>query len=206
MANCPNCGSSDIQIKTDAQNINWGRAITGWALFGIVGGAVGAVTGKTKKITANVCLNCGTVWDAATLYNLLRHIESITKVKLDLSLDRDRERMNFFISHIQPIVQEMESFNSLPKQPKLPKSQVLKISCLIAGAILISGSIWAGAIAKRGGSDAAIFWMIAIFSAFFGLSLIIPFTPIFSQESVRAKISQYQQTLDEKITEFVNYP
>jgi uncharacterized protein YcfJ len=110
MANCPNCGSTDIQLKTDSrQNVNWGRAIAGWALFGVVGGAVGAVTGKGKSntITANVCLNCGTIWDAATLYKLLQYIESVTTVELDLSLKKDRERMNIFINEIQPLVDKV---------------------------------------------------------------------------------------------------
>ncbi len=85
MANCPNCGSSDIQLQTDSrQNINWGRAIAGWALFGVVGGAVGSLTGKgtSNTITANVCLNCGTIWDAATINvkSLAQNVQLITKL------------------------------------------------------------------------------------------------------------------------------
>jgi hypothetical protein len=40
MANCPNCGSNHIQLKKET-NVSWGRAAAGWALFGVVGGALG---------------------------------------------------------------------------------------------------------------------------------------------------------------------
>ncbi len=46
MANCPNCGSSDVQLKRDL-NVNWGRAAAGWAMVAELGGAVSA------------CLFCG---------------------------------------------------------------------------------------------------------------------------------------------------
>ena len=116
MANCPNCGSGDIQLKIDSrQNVNWGRAIAGWALFGVLGGALGAVTGKGKSetITANVCLNCGTIWDAATLYKLLEHIELVTTVELDLSLKKDRDRMNIFINDIHPLVDKAKTSKAI---------------------------------------------------------------------------------------------
>ena len=32
MANCPNCGSNHIQIKQET-DVNWGRAIAGYAIF-----------------------------------------------------------------------------------------------------------------------------------------------------------------------------
>ena len=64
MANCPNCGSNHIQIKQET-DVNWGRAITGYALFGIVGGAVGAVTGEDRNV--NACLG-ETQSDAAILF------------------------------------------------------------------------------------------------------------------------------------------
>ena len=54
MANCPNCGSDHIQLKKET-NVNWGRAAAGWALFGVVGGAVGSVTGEDRNV--NACLD-----------------------------------------------------------------------------------------------------------------------------------------------------
>ncbi len=65
MANCPNCGSNHIQLQRET-NVNWGRAAAGWALFGVVGGAVGAVTGEDRNV--NACLDCGTTWKAADVY------------------------------------------------------------------------------------------------------------------------------------------
>ena len=51
MANCPNCGSNDIQLKRET-DVNWGGAAVGYALFGVVGGAVGAVTGDDRNVNA----------------------------------------------------------------------------------------------------------------------------------------------------------
>jgi hypothetical protein len=108
MANCPNCGSSDIQLKQDS-NINWGRAIAGWALFGVVGGAVGAVTGESR--TANACLDCGTAWRAEDLYKILQYIESITRIRLDMSIESDRRKVNFFVTNVQPTAEKLELAN-----------------------------------------------------------------------------------------------
>jgi uncharacterized Zn finger protein len=74
MANCPNCGSDHIQIIRET-NVSWGRAVAGWALFGVVGGAVGAVTGEDRNVI--YCLNCGTSWKAADLYKTLQVIKDL---------------------------------------------------------------------------------------------------------------------------------
>jgi len=94
MANCPNCGSNHIQLKQDS-NVNWGRAVVGWALFGVVGGAVGAVTGDDRNV--NACLDCGTSWKAADLHKLLQIIKKLTSLRLDLSEEVDRAIANDFI-------------------------------------------------------------------------------------------------------------
>ncbi|AVH68294.1 hypothetical protein [Nostoc sp. 'Peltigera membranacea cyanobiont' N6] len=99
MANCPNCGSNHIQLKRET-NVSWGRAITGLALFGVVGGAVGAVTGEDRN--ANACLDCGTSWKAEELYKILQIINDYTGHELDLSIAKDRVYMNKFISEIIP--------------------------------------------------------------------------------------------------------
>ncbi len=97
MANCPNCGSDHIHLKADT-NVNWGRAVTGWALFGVVGGAVGAVTGDNRN--ANACLNCGTSWKAADLYKTLQTIKILTDVSLDLAKESHRLYMRNFMSEV----------------------------------------------------------------------------------------------------------
>lgn len=97
MANCPNCGSDHIQIIRET-NVSWGRAVAGWALFGVVGGAVGAVTGEDRNVIS--CLNCGTSWKAADLYKTLQVIKDLTNLKLDLSMDNHRDFMNDVIPEI----------------------------------------------------------------------------------------------------------
>ncbi|WP_017653346.1 hypothetical protein [Fortiea contorta] len=104
MANCPNCGSNHIQIKQET-DVNWGRAIAGYALFGVVGGAVGAVTGEDRNV--NACLDCGTSWKAQDLYKLLQVIEDYTGEKLNLARERDRSYMNKFISKIIPYLENI---------------------------------------------------------------------------------------------------
>lgn len=97
MANCPNCGSNHIQLKRET-NVNWGRTVAGWALFGVVGGAVGAVTGEDRN--ANACLDCGTSWKAADLYKTLQTIKNLTGATLDLAREQDRLYMKSFISDV----------------------------------------------------------------------------------------------------------
>lgn len=99
MANCPNCGSNHIQLQRET-NVNWGRAAAGWALFGVVGGAVGAVTGEDRNV--NACLDCGTTWRAADLYKTLEIIKHLTQETLDLSLARDRLYLNDFMVEVAP--------------------------------------------------------------------------------------------------------
>lgn len=102
MANCPNCGSEHIQLKKDT-NVDWGRAVAGWALFGIVGGAVGAVTGEDRN--ANVCLDCGTSWKAADLYKTRQVIKNLTGVTLNLSYEEDRHFINDFVNDVSPYIE-----------------------------------------------------------------------------------------------------
>lgn len=102
MANCPNCGSEHIQLKKDT-NVDWGRAVAGWALFGVVGGAVGAVTGEDRN--ANVCLDCGISWKAADLYKTRQVIKNLTGVTLNLSSEKDRHFINDFINNVSPYIE-----------------------------------------------------------------------------------------------------
>jgi hypothetical protein len=109
MANCPNCGSSDITLKRET-NVSWGRAFVGYALFGVVGGAVGAVTGKDRNV--NACLDCGSTWKAETLYQILQMIKNNTNVKLDLSIERDRIYLNQFIEDVSPYIESTNKARS----------------------------------------------------------------------------------------------
>ncbi|ACK65520.1 hypothetical protein PCC8801_1463 [Rippkaea orientalis PCC 8801] len=104
MANCPNCGSDYIQL-TKETNISWGRAAAGWALFGVVGGAIGAVTGEDRNI--NACLDCGTSWKAEDLYKILQIIKNSTGESLDLAIEEDRFFMNEFIVELSPYLDEI---------------------------------------------------------------------------------------------------
>lgn len=106
MANCPNCGSTHISLKRET-NVNWGRAITGLALFGVVGGAVGAVTGEDRN--ANACLDCGTSWKAEDLYKILQLIKKSTDINPDMTTRIDRSFVNNFISEITPYIEAMST-------------------------------------------------------------------------------------------------
>jgi hypothetical protein len=110
MANCPNCGSDHIQLKRET-NVNWGRAVVGWAAFGVVGGAVGAVTGEDRNV--NACLDCGTSWKAADLHKLLQIIKKLTSLKLNLSEEVDRTFINDFISEFSS---DLEAISNIDKQ------------------------------------------------------------------------------------------
>jgi len=104
MANCPNCGSGHIQIKQET-DVNWGGAIAGYALFGVVGAAVGAVTGEDRNV--NACLDCGKSWKAEDLFKLLQIIKDCTGAKLNLAIYRDRVYLNKFISELGSYLKEI---------------------------------------------------------------------------------------------------
>lgn len=107
-AYCPNCGSSHLQLRRDT-NVSWGRAAVGLALFGAIGGAVGAVTGEDRN--SNACLNCGTSWKAQDLYNILKIIKKTTKIEIDLSKGRDRSFLQAFMEVIGSYLEEVVSID-----------------------------------------------------------------------------------------------
>jgi hypothetical protein len=84
MAVCPQCGSSHITLKRDT-DINWGRALVGWAAFGVVGGAVAGVTGQDRN--AVTCLDCGATWRAADIHKAIQIIKEATGYTLDLTIE-----------------------------------------------------------------------------------------------------------------------
>lgn len=112
MANCPTCGSNHIQIKKET-NVSWGRAATGYMLFGVAGAAVGAITGDDRNV--NACLDCGTSWKATTLYNMLQIVKTLTGKTIDLSIETERDFLSSFTNAIEP---ELTELNKLEKQLK----------------------------------------------------------------------------------------
>ena len=145
MAYCPNCGSEHIQLKKDT-NVDWGRAVAGWAMFGVVGGAVGAVTGEDRN--ANACLDCGTSWRAADLYRILQTIKKLTGETLNLSLENHRKYMNNFIAEVGPYIEEIHLVEK--KSEKLlgdieEESAAKAMSGLGLGCLVSLGGCVAGA-------------------------------------------------------------
>jgi hypothetical protein len=101
MAVCPKCGSSHIAIARDT-DINWGRAIIGWAAFGVVGGAVAGVTGKDRNAVA--CLDCGASWQPAAVFSVAQLVKEVTGKDLDLSLESHRFYLERFFSELSPYI------------------------------------------------------------------------------------------------------
>lgn len=151
MANCPNCGSSHIQLIRET-NVNWGRTVAGWALFGVVGGAVGAVTGEDRN--ANACLDCGTSWKATDLFKTLQTIKNLTGEILDLAREEDRLYMNNFMrefgSSLEAISNIEKKANNLVSEAEKNKSESAAKGCSfgcltsIGGCVSLASSISSG--------------------------------------------------------------
>ncbi len=99
MAVCPQCGSPHIALRPGAQ-VNFGRALVGLALFGPIGGAVGAVTGESQNTIT--CLDCGVTWSASDIYKVTQFVKSITGQELDLSIESHRTYVAGFIGEVSP--------------------------------------------------------------------------------------------------------
>lgn len=104
MATCPECGNQNIILKNDVK-ANWGRGLVGLALFGLVGGAVAIV----DKQDVNYCLQCATSWDAITLYKTIQLVKKTTDIKLNLSYEKDRKCLQYFIDTIIPVLEEINN-------------------------------------------------------------------------------------------------
>jgi len=142
MAYCPQCGSSHIQLQQN-QNVNWGRAVAGWALFGVVGGAVGAVTGDDRH--SNVCMDCGTAWKAADLYKSKQTFKALTQKDLDLQYKDDRFLLNKFMAQISPYLQaipkEEENTQKLLKEKENNKVENQSVGCAFGLMLGIGGCV-----------------------------------------------------------------
>lgn len=159
MAHCPNCGSNHIQLKNNS-DINWGRAVAGWALFGVVGGAVGAVTGDDRH--SNVCMDCGTTWKAVDLYKTLKTIKTLTGNDIDLSFEEDRRYTEIFMAEIGAYLQQIPDIDkelekAIEKREK-KKNENASMGCMYG---LISSFFGCAAIAEVAGG-AAFFVAIAL--------------------------------------------
>ncbi len=166
MANCPNCGSNHIQLIRET-NVSWGRAIAGLALFGVVGGAVGALTGENRNV--NACLDCGTSWKAEELYKILQLIKKLTNINPNFTIEKDRVFLNNFMSEITPYIEavaqaEKES-EKLIKESENKKSEYTAQGCSFVFFVLLFGFICTPIFAKFD----SLFLIFLIF-------LIIPIT------------------------------
>ncbi|BAY15646.1 hypothetical protein NIES21_14640 [Anabaenopsis circularis NIES-21] len=210
MANCPNCGSKHIQLVRET-NVNWGRAVAGWALFGVVGGAVGAVTGEDRN--ANICLDCGTSWKASDLYKTLQIIKEFADITLDLTIEEDRFFLNRFISEINPYIEAIPQ--SKLKAEKLIKDAEIKkdvgSSLGICIGLLIS-IVGCSAVGGSGGVLPITFFIFPIVGGWIGTLVDKSNKKRTEQEieNVRRKAAlikiraeeELQQKLDELINEY----
>lgn len=174
MANCPNCGSDHIQLKRET-NVSWGRAVAGYALFGVVGGAVGAVTGEDRNV--NACLDCGTSWKAADLHKMKEIIKKLTFRKINLAIEEDRLYLNDFMAelgpHLDSISKAEEQANLMIKNAENEKEAMAAtgggLGCL-SSLLLGCGSMFVGA------SGDAVFFTVIVFTVFcYGIGSILDY-------------------------------
>jgi len=193
MANCPNCGSEHIQMTRET-NVSWGRAVAGWALFGVVGGAVGAVTGEDRNV--NSCLDCGTSWKAADLYKTLQVIKQLTDLKLDLSMDNHRAFMNEVIPEITIYSDSISAVNKETDEHTNLKSVVEGgVSVGLFVGLFLCIWIWI----KAGGWWGFLFFIFGIFLVgLIGGGIAMSFYKMFSGVSEEKRISKINRDGEEK--------
>jgi hypothetical protein len=109
MANCPNCGSSHIQLSTQTK-VNWGTTTAVYALAEVFDVNVYGVATDSKNVS--ICLDCGKSWSAESLFRLIKLSENFTGIKLDLSDDQDRELLQAVI----PILDKYAKLTNTAKQ------------------------------------------------------------------------------------------
>ena len=185
MANCPNCGSEHIQLRKDT-NVDWGRAVAGWALFGVVGGAVGAVTGEDRN--ANACLDCGTSWKAADLYKTRQVIKNLTGVTLDLSYEKDRNFINDFISQVSPYI---EAISDVQKNSQKRIKEIRE-----QDGVKSAAGCGAGCLTAIGGCTA-----VASFTSSDAIFLVLLLPPLFGWFIGWVMDQISKQTLEQRVQE-----
>ena len=191
MANCPNCGSNHIQLKKET-NVSWGRAAAGWALFGVVGGAVGAVTGEDRNV--NACLDCGTSWKAGDLYKTLQIIKISTGVNLDLARDEDRLYMNKFMVELSPYLEEIsikeKEGRKLVEEVQNKSSESTAAGC--GGGCLIS---FAGCTAIAGSASGGVLLLTLLIPPIVGM-LIGILADSANKKSIEKKKEETQRRVE----------
>lgn len=139
MAVCPKCGSSHITLTRDTE-INWGRAIVGWAAFGIVGAAVAGVTGKDRNSVS--CLDCWASWRAADVFSIVQLVKESTGKNLDLTLENHRFYLERFISELSPYIDSeiskaKDQSNKIILEAKNNVGPNTQAGCLVGGLLLL---------------------------------------------------------------------
>lgn len=166
MAVCPQCGSSDVTLKRDT-SVNWGRALIGWAAFGVVGGAVAGVTGDDRN--SNVCLDCGASWRAEDVHKIIQIVKEATGKKLDLSRESHRNYCSVFIDRVSPYFAELSTAEaSATKIVADAKNNSLLSPSAEKGfysGVAIMVSTWLLLMAIRPPSSIAWILLLASFSA-----------------------------------------
>lgn len=166
MANCPHCGSGHLQMIRET-NVSWGRAVAGWALFGIVGGAVGAVTGEERNV--NACLDCGTTWKATELYKTIKLIKELTGVTLSLGIDNNRIFMNEVIPEITNYLREKtEIKNQFEREKKKIKLKGHKIGWWLGIAFSFISSLSIILFEGKASYAFLFFWLSFYFAGISG--------------------------------------
>lgn len=197
MANCPNCGFDHIQLKRET-NVNWGRAVAGWALFGVVGGAVGAITGEDRNV--NACLDCGSSWKAADLHKILQIIKNFTGLKLDLSEEANRIYINDFIREFSP---DLESIANIEKESKKliadieAKSGQNSINGCAGGCV--TSFLLLGAISAAGPGFALLLLILPIAAASIGYQMDKS-----NEKNIKIRVEQIKQETVRKSFEAEN--
>lgn len=180
MAYCPSCGSQHIQIRRET-NVSWGRAIAGWAVFGVVGGAVGAVTGEDRHV--NACLDCGETWKAKDLQNVLKTVEYFSGISVNLG---DEQSRLFFQSFIDKFGEKIQN---LSHHKASIDSEVLKFSSKIDNTELLGFFVMLITLtAFIAGSSKANFFIGLVAGFFAFASCIIIFAILSNVTGHSAKI------------------
>jgi hypothetical protein len=158
MANCPQCGSSHITLK-QGSDVNWGRALVGLAAFGVVGGAVGAVTGKDRD--ALFCCDCGATWRAADLHKVQQSIKEEMGIELDMMNEFDRRFCAEYIEKAVPCITRIpEAEKSAKSIVEFSKGVNLGLYTQLYSQIgfVVSCLIWYFTIVNSGNVSAALFF------------------------------------------------
>jgi hypothetical protein len=216
---CPHCGSSSIESKTDThtkteqeKQINWGRAVAGWALFGPVGGAVGGLTGKQQysttiqsSNTSSYCLNCGTSWDPQNLYKLRESIKDLTGFEANLAKENHRIYVDNFINEMNPLFEQLKrlEFNKKTKREKDEEEfeKLIKFGCsgpIVTFSLVLAAIIGISIQTLFDLGDFIVFLIILSLIFIFSVVIGVSRYNLNAQKEEKAKIRQREENKKEK--------